>query len=232
MKDFYYLESSKFFSFLGLICIFQLIINVSPKLNNIIRLGDKDFTYNHISINSKGDMVIDTSSQSSKERKFYGLKKNGTPFFGNSFYKTLSVNTDKYKGRNPGEVLFIKYTKNNDYSNIEEFLAYIPQKNGNDDYVEYYFFDENVVYINKTSSMGLNDIESFRFGVLSEAQNNLEYIFCYVYGNKLNIYQGYFNYTKKVFSEINTYTFGQGKKALMISCYCTKNKKKNMFLFN
>ena len=225
MKYCYYHKLFKFYSFLESICIFQLIINVSPELNYIIRLSDNNFIYNHISINSKGDMLIDTSSSSSRERKFYGLKKNGAPFFGNSFYKTLSVDRNSDYGRSEGEVLFIKYTKNYDYSNIEECIVYIPQKSNN--YVEYYLFDENVVYYSQTNSDNFENIESSRFSafkLLSDDETNLDYIFSYVYNGKINIFQGNFDYyNTNEFSKTDSLSI-ESAKALMISCYCTKKK--------
>ena len=60
--------------------IFQSIKFVfsEPLLNNIIRLGDEDFGYNHFSFNSDGDMIIDSEAYPiSNERRFFGLKKMG-----------------------------------------------------------------------------------------------------------------------------------------------------------
>ena len=54
----------------------------SQLLNNIIRLADNPYRYNHISFNAEGDMVLDIESYPvTKIRKFYGIKKNGRAFF-------------------------------------------------------------------------------------------------------------------------------------------------------
>ena len=138
MDKYYYQKLSKYYSFLLLISILKIIQIVSPTSNNIIRLSDDNFIYNHISINSKGDMIIDTSSPTKGERKFYGLKNDGTPFFGTTNYKIISIERDNNLGRSEGEVLFVKYINNQYNSNPDECLAFIPQNENK--YSEYYFF--------------------------------------------------------------------------------------------
>ena len=202
-----------------------MISKVSPQLNNIIKLSDDSYTYNHISINSKGDMVIDSSALNNKERKFYGLKKDGRPFFGNSPYGSLPVEVGNNYGRSEGEALFIKFTRHYNYSNIEECIAYIPQKNNK--YVEYYIFDENTAYPVQTTTNNFQNIESCRFAavkVQSDEETNLDYIFGYVYSGKLYIYQGDFDYHNgNAFAYKDSMDIEKAK-AKMISCYCTQNK--------
>ena len=51
-------------------------------LNNIIRLGENNLRYCHFSFFSNGDMIIDISAfPTTKERKFFGLKRNGKFYF-------------------------------------------------------------------------------------------------------------------------------------------------------
>ena len=126
MRKSYLFKIAMYSSLLKLLFILKIVRYISPKLNKIIKLSDNDFIYNHISINSKGDMIIDTSSSSSGERKFYGLKKNGSPYFGTSYCKTASVDRNDNLGRSEGEALFIKYRKNDEYSDLGECLVYIP----------------------------------------------------------------------------------------------------------
>ena len=80
------------FFFLKFIIIFISIECALPKvLNNIIRLGDNPFRYSHFNFNSDGDMIIDTESYPvSKERRFFGLKKNGQ-FFSTSSNNQLNL---------------------------------------------------------------------------------------------------------------------------------------------
>ena len=224
MKKFYYHEKPILFHYLILICIFTPIINNSPSLNNIIQLSDDNFIYNHISINSKGDMIIDTSSLASEKRIFYGLKKNGNPYFGKSYYKSMVVVNDNYLGRSEGEVLFIKYTKRNDYSK-EECMVFIPNKDNQ--YVEYYLFEEDAIYNFQTSSKNFQGVQSYRFSALklkSDEETNLDYIFSYIYNQKVTIDIGNFDYyNEKAYSNIYENSIAKSK-SLMISCYFTEKK--------
>ena len=66
------------YCFIYILIIFQSIklIFSETLLNNIIRLGDGGFGYNHFSFNSDGDMIIDSEAYPiSNERRFFGLKK-------------------------------------------------------------------------------------------------------------------------------------------------------------
>ena len=66
-------------------------------INNIIPLGGENFRYNHFSINSKGDMIIDTTaSPGNNERRFFGIKRNGRPFFLMKIVKKLYINLYLY----------------------------------------------------------------------------------------------------------------------------------------
>ena len=71
-----------------ILLIFQIIKIINSEIDNIIRLGDKDFRFVHFSTNLEGDMIVDTSTSSDSsyknERRFFGLKKNGRFYFKNN----------------------------------------------------------------------------------------------------------------------------------------------------
>ena len=100
MSDIFYSNKKRFYYFFWLLFLFHQYGKVSPQLNNIIQISYNNYIYNHISINSEGDMIIDSSSRVKKERIFYGLKKNGNPYFGSSNLNTISVNRENDLGRN------------------------------------------------------------------------------------------------------------------------------------
>ena len=77
MSDISYSNNKKVYQMFFILFFFQLFGKVSPQLDNIIQLNYDNYIYNHISINSEGDMIIDSSSSINKERIFYGLKKMG-----------------------------------------------------------------------------------------------------------------------------------------------------------
>ena len=87
MNNINYNKNFYIYCFIYILIIFQSIklILSEPLLNNIIRLGDEGFGYNHFSFNSNGDMIIDSESYPvSNERRFFGLKKNGRFYFKDS----------------------------------------------------------------------------------------------------------------------------------------------------
>ena len=225
MSDIFYSNKKRFYYFFWLLFLFHQYGKVSPQLNNIIQISYNNYIYNHISINSEGDMIIDSSSRVKKERIFYGLKKNGNPYFGSSNLNTISVNRENDLGRNEGEAMFIKYTKNYNYSNIGECLAFFPQKNSK--YVEYYLFDENTIYHFDTSSDNFQDILSPRFSTLklqADNESNIEYIFSYVSSNDLGFYIGNFDYFSEKAFCLNTNKDIEEAQSSMVSCYITINK--------
>ena len=66
------------YCFINTLIVFQSIklIHSETLLNNIIRLGDEGFGYNHFSFNSDGDMIIDSEAYPvNNGRRFFGLKK-------------------------------------------------------------------------------------------------------------------------------------------------------------
>ena len=74
-------------AYIKLFLLIQIIDFISSTLE-VIRLGNKYFRFIHFSSNLNGDMIIDTSAypivdgdSTYKERRFYGLKKNGRFYF-------------------------------------------------------------------------------------------------------------------------------------------------------
>ena len=65
-----------YFIFQILFFLYELKLIFPLSLNRIIRIGEKGYRYSRFSFNSKGDMIIDiTSNPSTNERRFFGLKK-------------------------------------------------------------------------------------------------------------------------------------------------------------
>ena len=110
--------------FFGFVFLHQFIQTDSQLLNYIIRLGNNPYRYNHFSINSEGDMVIDTVSYPlQKVRNFYGIKKDGSEFFTD---KNGNKNYHSWKSvsgaRVEGESIFIKIKSSNSNLNGNEYL--------------------------------------------------------------------------------------------------------------
>ena len=110
-------------------------------LNDIIWIGEQNFRYINFAKNTNGDMVVETTSfPASEKRLFYGIYKDGNPFFkDNNFFNSISVQDqtgNKNKGRYEGEIFFFKINDN-------EFLVSIGK---NSQYVEVYDFDNKQVW--------------------------------------------------------------------------------------
>ena len=223
-------------SFLRLLSTIYIInYTYSQTLNNIIRLTPPDFIYNHININSFGDMIIDTSSSNGKKRYFYALKNNGLPYFLNSYYNNKEVDRNDNIGRKEGETIFIKYNAMNEEK--KECLLYIPQKETK--YIEYYFLEENNNNINitfvETSNKFFEDILSSRFSILKNEYNfntEFEYIFNFVGNSKLTVTKGHFDSNiDKMYSGEKIIAIKESNN-MMTSCFFTQNKKYICFYFN
>ena len=71
------MEKGKIVQFIFFSFIFQLIFfNVNSQvLNNIIKLSDYPYRYNHFSFNSGGDMIVDIESYPKKRNEIFRDKK-------------------------------------------------------------------------------------------------------------------------------------------------------------
>ena len=213
-------------------------------INNIIYLGGENFRYNHFSLNSKGDMIIDTTAfPGNKERRFFGLKKNGRPYFydENNFetpYRSLyasnleNINQQKVEG----ESSFIIISKRND-SIIEEYLMSFSKE---DNYVELYDFENNLIIANKSSEyFGKNIVSnvcSF-FKAESRKDDNYNYYIAYIYSdnNKFKFYVQRNYFTSKNLTINYHKDTGNSKTTInktIASCFETKAKKIVCFYYN
>ena len=78
------------------ICIINNTLIKVQWFNKIIPISSTNFTYNDILIMSNGDLIVETSSFPSQlKRMFYGLKKDGRPYFAykekNTPYYTINI---------------------------------------------------------------------------------------------------------------------------------------------
>ena len=190
------------------IILFQIIkkINVNPVLlNNIIELAGNRYIYSHISFNSDGDMIIDSStSNNSGERKFYGLKKNGRFYFNITNYELgyFSMTVQNEKPRYEGESFFIKLTSNNTQIHGRELLLGVSKNIGTDSgfYTEIYNLNDNNYTKYKTYNiLGwlIGDTFSIMESLDESDPNYYYYTFCYC---SLNEHKYYFNIRKIYFS--------------------------------
>ena len=125
-------------------CIKDNKIIKTQWLNNIIWIGNRDFRYVNLASNSNGDLIIETSSnQNSAERKFYGIKEDGQPYFSNNQYINSIIISDQEgsdNGRYGGEIFFVKINEEN--AGNKEYLVIVGFDN---QYIELYDLENNRV---------------------------------------------------------------------------------------
>jgi hypothetical protein len=216
-----------------LFIIFVSLNIVFPQLlNNIIRLGDDNFRYSHLSINSNGDMIVDSESYpTSQERRFFGLKKNGHFYFTDLYNQETaycSLNASHDSGRIEGESIFITF------SDVihHQLLLGIPKNKGY--YGEFYDF----VAKEMTSFLAYDMFGNILSEVFSLMEipgnygNNHIYIFSYVGIKEIGDNMGYkclivrtmkFLYNEPYFQIIQEKDFYS--EGSMVSCFFTVSLK-------
>ena len=194
------------FTFFLIIFQFQFFSINSSLLNHIIKLGDNPFRYNQFSFNSEGDMILNTGAYPiQKERKFFGIKKNGRGYFsdnaGNNIYQiSMSSDSTPPKGRIEGESCFIKLNSTNSTIFGKELILGV-SKDGDDTRTEFYDLNERKLYGCNTLDI-FKDLDTHAFTLIPDPLNKdkqFNYIISYIERpNKL--------YTKKINFYFNDYT--------------------------
>ena len=221
------------------IIILRIINIIIPKLlNNIIELANHKFAYSHISFNSNGDMIIDSSSKNNThERKFYGLKKNGGFYFNNPNYELgyFSMIVNNEKPRYEGESFFIKLTSNNNEIHGRELLLGISRNTGSDSgfFTEIYNLNDNNYTKFKTYDI-FGWLIGETFSVMEgpdESDSKYYYIFCYsslfsssVSGYYLNVRKIYFSFDSSTVYHINSKKIQKVTYSRIVSSFYTENK--------
>ena len=217
---------------------YQYLFTNSQVLDHIIKLGDHPYRYNHFSINSEGDLIIDTESYPlEKIRKFYGIKKNGKEFFTDNnnkpnYYSSISLDN----GRIEGESCFVKVKTSTTVNNWKEYLFGVSKGELSYFYTEFYDLNSGTGYnINIKSNLG--DIRNNVFSFIPHPKNSdseFNYFISYVakisdseyrfYIKSINFY--YYRASNKGIN-ITDYFNCLVKTQTIISCFFTKNRLYN-----
>ena len=208
---------------------------ISKLLDNIIKIGENNLRYGHFSINTNGDMIVDCSAfPTNSERKFFGLKNNGRPFFkdiNNEETSLYSMVADHNIGKIEGESYFIKLNSNDSNIHGRELLCGISKNEDYKDgyYVELYNLNEkNMTKFVTSDMLGYVISDSFTITKYPDESNSIYYYtMTYITRNSnkyyLNIRKTYFSFDlnegyKHVISNSST------KVGLhrMVSCFYTE----------
>ena len=137
-------------------------------LNNIIRIGDKDFRYVNIAEYSNGDMVIETTSGSSSKRMFYGIKSDGRPFFNSLIFRNktyfLSIESNEPNDYRVESELFVTKIVD-DHLEVKEHLFSIAK---GQNYAEIYKFNKKEIV-----KRGISELSEYQMGGLRGTILNL-----------------------------------------------------------
>ena len=237
--------NNRFFIFV--ILMLEMKFSFEKLINNIIELGGAGFRFSHFSLNSQGDMIIDTTAfPGNNERRFYGLKKNGRPYFFNENnietpYRSLFAeglqNTNQQKTE--GESNFIILSKQSD-TILREYLLSFSKF---DNYMELYDFDNNVIYYENATKLFknaiLSEVSTF-IKAKSRIDNNYNYYMAYNhFDSSNNLYRLYVLRCYFTSTNLNNkgYHFDTGSRKSIInkaisSCFETELNKVACFYQN
>ena len=225
---------------LNLLLIMILLMGIaytnSQLLNNIIRLADNPYRYNHISFNAEGDMVLDIESYPvTKVRKFYGIKKNGAEFFtDNSGSKTHYYSMElSLNGRVEGESCFIKIHSIVQGFVGKEFLCGVSKSESNTYKIEFYEFIDGYSYTLSTNNY-FGELTANVFTLIPDPLNTeSEFNYFISYIGTPDSYRNFKLYTKKLNFYLNNLSNGginveslDNADAItqkIISCFFTDN---------
>ena len=126
------------------VCIINNEIIETQWFNNILPVSTENFSYIDITTMLNGDLLIEASSYPKTEkREFYGLKKNGRPYFKNKENKkeiaNYSMNTTL--GRFESYIFGIKLNGSEDE---REYLVSMTKDHSNN--MELYDFENGKIY--------------------------------------------------------------------------------------
>ena len=89
----------------------------SRKLNNIICIGTSGFSNPNIALFSNGSLIVESSKDAgSTTRYFYGITKDGKPYFSNNqYHMSLSASSGIYRKESQNFVVTLNDNKNTEY---------------------------------------------------------------------------------------------------------------------
>ena len=212
MKNFIFLYLNFFVLFFFLL----ILRNHISQQYEITTIGDKDFRYVNFATFSNGDMIVETMSDKSSKRMFYGINSEGRPLF-NSLSTGKKTNyysiepEEQQENRYESEIFIVT----NDEG--KEFLVNIEK---NQSYIELYDFNENRINKINTTNIQMNSIIGTIFNYYWNANKYI--IFAFTKNDYICLKSFYF--------ENNTFNEGlitfekDNNSGYLISCFVTDSK--------
>ena len=157
-------------------CIINNTVIKNQWLNNIIFIGDKYYRYINFATYSNGDMVVETTSSQPK-RIFYGIKRNGRPYFTNKTDNTETSYyyiyfTDENIERYESDGIIIKPIDENEY-----YFSV----SGNASNAEIFDFNNEIIYYKQSNNfVSSKKIISLRNAFFQLININYNYFFGFI----------------------------------------------------
>ena len=194
-------------------CIINNTIIKIQWLNNIIMIGGLSYRYINFGTYSNGDMVVETTCYPAKsQRYFYGLKKNGRPFFTNKTtqdetpYNLIETKEFSYSGGlYEAESIIIKSSEDGD-GNGKEYFLNIGKL---DCSVELYDLEKNTFYYKSLKKFTTYEyIKTFRHTIFSFPAGNNKYLYFIGFTSDKNYWWDVnvtVHFQKHIFNSINDF---------------------------
>ena len=140
------------------ICTIENDIIKDQWFSSIILFTEKNINYATLVTTPNGDLICTSTYSSLTKKYYYGIKKNGRPYFLIDNKETYFATSDSNKARNEGNIYAIKLSGSTD--NKEYVIAF----GNNDSNFELYDFDNNDVYYKETKSFFDINYTTFHYG--------------------------------------------------------------------
>ena len=199
------------------ICTIENDIINDQWLSNIIIFTEKSINYATLATTPNGDLICTSTYYSSSTKKYYyGLKKNGRPYFLIDSIETYFATSDSNQTRNEGNIYAIKLSGSTDN---KEYVIAFANNNAN---FELYDFDNNNVYYQSAKSFFQTSYNNFHYGtILKLNTNDSNYYIISFIGRDTN-YDPFLYIKKLLFTELDITTYSPIIKENNLTIYNTK----------
>ena len=211
------------------ICTVENDIIKNQWLTSMIQFSGIGYDYTMIETTPKGDLIAGSTKYSQTLKYYYGLKKNGRPYFVNSGQETPFATTDSSTKRLEGNIFGIKI---NGTDNDKEYIIAFGNGEG---YFELYDFKDNDYLIHKVEGKTFfnTGYNYFRIAAIFKMKTEDDYYIIGIMAQTKPSYVCNFVLMKLLFNSINiesnnpitkTETLqSDDKKSYMSSCFESEN---------
>lgn len=213
------------------ICTVENDIIKTQWFTSFINFTEEDYLYTLITTTENGDVIASSTryEEPNTSKYYYGLKKNGRPYFNNngeeSSIKKIESDTIRYEGN----IFGIKLKGNN---NNKEYIIGFGIYEA---YFELYDFDNNMIYKKPGTNFFNTYYNYFHSAAILKIEGKDNYYIIGIIEKNENNY--YFNLMKLQFTSPDITTYSPILKKIKFECYnskivsCFETESKNIICF-